>query len=508
MQELVESGGDLSWVPPQQMLSAFCPSADCPEEMMRTSPSINAFTNTTTSARPLPDPAHCVQQLRALLPSRPDIGFLRTDSDFLLRFLKVRNFQVGAAFQLLCGYYSYRQRERELFKVTLGGAGVRACLQDGAVGVLPERDSSGSPVLVVLASNCDPVKCGLADVWGAVLLSLEKLSARGEEAGLLCVVDWSECPARLNAELNHRALRLVLDGTQDAFPLRLSGLHLLNAPWWTGTALRFARPFIKEKTRGRIHVHGNNLSSLHKHLPPRLLPAQLGGEGGEYKPAKWADTVLDLAGKPCKIITRSRESSLKEKEPDERNLHATNVDEPEDAQKIKKEALDSKNEQEESLTQRSTSNEGHIPQTKRFTFENLIKSGAKKFQLAQMTEGSDGFTLKKIKSLSVDTSGYSPTSNSSNSVFNFARSKSMPLSADDDEDEEDEADEKEEEGESVYNFPKPRQPQSFSSTITNTLTNNMNRMGLNILSPDRASSYDKGQPSSHLLPNNDAVLPT
>ena len=57
-------------------------------------------------------------------------------------------------------------------------------------------------------------RCGLADIWGAVLLSLEQLSARGEEAGVVCVVDWSDCPARLNAELSAKSLRLVLDGLQ------------------------------------------------------------------------------------------------------------------------------------------------------------------------------------------------------------------------------------------------------------------------------------------------------
>ena len=57
-------------------------------------------------------------------------------------------------------------------------------------------------------------RCSLWDVWGAVLLSLEKLSSRGEEAGVVCVLDWSECPARLNGELSHKALKLVLDGLQ------------------------------------------------------------------------------------------------------------------------------------------------------------------------------------------------------------------------------------------------------------------------------------------------------
>lgn len=78
MQEICESGGDLAWASPQHILNSFSPDtvtdAVADTDMMRGSSSVNKFTNTTTSARPLPDPTHCVQQLRALLPSRPDIG--------------------------------------------------------------------------------------------------------------------------------------------------------------------------------------------------------------------------------------------------------------------------------------------------------------------------------------------------------------------------------------------------------------------------------------------------
>ncbi|KAF2363839.1 CRAL-TRIO lipid binding domain, partial [Trinorchestia longiramus] len=309
----------------------------------------------------------------------------------------------------------------------------------------------------------------------------------------------------------------------DAFPLRLSALHLLNGPWWTGTALRFARPFIKEKTRGRIHVHGNNLSSLHKHLPPRLLPAQLGGEGGEYKPAKWADTVLDLAGKPCKIITRSSESSRKEKEGDvffstDSNCSVKSKEDREECEKNKK-RLEKENDVESSSRNEEYNEEedddtDDIVPTKRFTFENLIKSGARKFQLAQMTEGSDGFTLKKLKSLSMDSSRYSPTNKSSSSVFNFTRSKSMSATTREHDDEYGDDDNDDDEGScvrdgetNVYNFPKPKSPQRGASTIT-SLSNNMNKMKLNILSMDKSKSYDQGQPSSRLLLANDSVMPT
>lgn len=42
----------------------------------------------------------------------------------------------------------------------------------------------------------------------------------------------------------------------------------------------------------QIHVHGNNLATLHAQVPPRLLPAELGGEGAEYHPHTWASTMF------------------------------------------------------------------------------------------------------------------------------------------------------------------------------------------------------------------------
>uniref|UniRef100_A0A6A7FQP6 Clavesin-2-like n=2 Tax=Hirondellea gigas TaxID=1518452 RepID=A0A6A7FQP6_9CRUS len=563
IQEICEvGGGDLNWMSARHVMNSFSLGGGSGSSIQ--GGTVNTLTNTTTTARPLPDPGHSVQQLQALLPSRPDIGFLRTDTDFLLRFLKVRNFQVASAFQLLCGYYSYRQRERDLFKTTLGGAGVRAALCDGVVGVLPERDTCGSAVLVILAANSDDCKCSLSDVWGAVILTLEKLSARGEEAGVVCVVDWSECPTRLNAQLTPKSLRLVLDGLQDAFPLRMSGLHLLNAPWWSGAALRLARPFIKEKTRARIHVHGNNLSSLHKHLPPRLLPAQLGGEGGEYIPSTWANTVLDGAltttAAKYSIKTSSNSSPINSNAypskfsdiniansnnkystsdcsypdkttdgfDDNSNKYINNpIETCTDTSNflnstvVKGGVSNSIGKPEEICNLNENKNkiedfDDFVPKSKGFTFESLVKSaGSKKFQLAQMTEDSKGFTLKKIKSSSVEYStGNSPTKSKdsiSNSIFNFTKSKSLSLNTDDritnyDDDDDLDDDNKEygggEESENIYNFPKLKTPPSFTSSIASSFTSNMSKMGFNMRSKDGLSSYDRGQPNSLLLSND------
>lgn len=252
---------------------------------------------------PLPDTTHAVQQLHALLPTRPDVAFLRTDPTFLIRFLRAKKFRVGDAFLLLCRYFEYRQRHRDLFRgLNVGGecdgkgeTAIQTALLDGLPGVLAERDPCGRPVIVLLASNWDHTKYDVRTVYQAVLLTLERLVE--DEAvqvnGVVAIIDWSNFPARLTTSLSPKLLRLMLDGLQDAFPLRLGALHLINQPWYVEPVLGLARPFLKEKLRSRIHVHGNNLATLHAQVPPRLLPAELGGEGGEYHALTWASTMLN-----------------------------------------------------------------------------------------------------------------------------------------------------------------------------------------------------------------------
>ncbi|KAG7173400.1 clavesin-2-like [Homarus americanus] len=262
---------------------------------------------TKNDVTPLPDKTHAIQQLHALLPTRPDVAFLRTDHPFLLRFLRAKKFRVGDAFLLLCRYFEYRQRHRELFRglnVGSGGGecggggsetGIQTALLDGLPGVLAERDPCGRPIIVLLASNWDHSRYDVRTVYQAVLLTLERLveDEAVQAAGVVAILDWSNFPARLTTSLSPKLLRLMLDGLQDAFPLRLGALHLVNQPWYVEAALSLARPFLKEKLRSRIHVHGNNLATLHAQVPPRLLPAELGGEGGEYHAHTWAATMLN-----------------------------------------------------------------------------------------------------------------------------------------------------------------------------------------------------------------------
>ena len=55
-------------------------------------------------------------EVRDMIVTRPDIGFLRTDDDFILRFLRARKFNQTETFRLLAQYFQFRQQNLDMFQ--------------------------------------------------------------------------------------------------------------------------------------------------------------------------------------------------------------------------------------------------------------------------------------------------------------------------------------------------------------------------------------------------------
>uniref|UniRef100_A0A3Q1GFR0 Clavesin 1 n=1 Tax=Acanthochromis polyacanthus TaxID=80966 RepID=A0A3Q1GFR0_9TELE len=89
------------------------------------------------------------------------------------------------------------------------------------------------------------------------------------------------------AKLNHDS-----SSPQDSFPARFGGIHFVNQPWYIHAMYTIIKPFLKDKTRKRIFLHGNNLNSLHQLIQPECLPSEFGGTLPPYDMGIWARTLL------------------------------------------------------------------------------------------------------------------------------------------------------------------------------------------------------------------------
>ncbi|KAJ3611326.1 hypothetical protein NHX12_021342 [Muraenolepis orangiensis] len=243
-----------------------------------------------------PDTLHQdIQQVRDMIVTRPDIGFLRTDDDFILRFLRARKFDQAETFRLLAQYFQFRQQNLDMFQsFKVDDPGIKRALMDGFPGVLETPDQHGRKILILFASNWDQGRNSFTDILRAILLSLEVLIENPELQinGFVLIIDWSNFSFKQASKLTPNILKLAIEGLQDSFPARFGGIHFVNQPWYIHAMYTIIKPFLKDKTRKRIFLHGNNLNSLHQLIQPECLPSEFGGTLPPYDMGIWARTLL------------------------------------------------------------------------------------------------------------------------------------------------------------------------------------------------------------------------
>uniref|UniRef100_A0A8C6SHU9 Clavesin-1 n=1 Tax=Neogobius melanostomus TaxID=47308 RepID=A0A8C6SHU9_9GOBI len=214
-------------------------------------------------------------QVRDMIVTRPDIGFLRTDDDFILRFLRARKFNQSESFRLLSQYFLFRQQHLHIFhSFKVDDPGIKRALMDGFPGVLETPDQHGRKILLLFASNWDQTRHSFIDILRAILLSLEVLIENPELQvnGFILIIDWSNFSFKQASKLTPNVLKLAIEGLQDSFPARFGGIHFVNQPWYIQAMYTIIKPFLKDKTRKRVrplHV----LNPAHSlQLYPNLYP--------------------------------------------------------------------------------------------------------------------------------------------------------------------------------------------------------------------------------------------
>lgn len=244
------------------------------------------------------DKTTSLQALRNMLQNTQEFEIrtnFQQDDKTLLKFLYARKFNVPDTYQLIQNYYWYRRKNSNIFRsFSLEADDIRKNLETGLPGVLNSRDRKGRCVLVLNATNWD-FSYGLISIYRALLFTLEYLIAevQNQANGFVIIVDWTEFSFRQSTNLKPSVLKLMIEGLQDCFPAKFKGIHFIGQPWYVEAALTCIKPFLKDKIKERIYVHGNNLSTLFEYVPRDILPAEMGGEQAGYNPEIWLKKIMD-----------------------------------------------------------------------------------------------------------------------------------------------------------------------------------------------------------------------
>ncbi|KAM7401380.1 hypothetical protein PAMA_005529 [Pampus argenteus] len=223
-----------------------------------------------------------VSSLRRAALQATELSAVRTFSDgFLIKFLRARDFDVELSLKLLLNYQRWRRESPEI-STCLSPTSVLGILNTSYHAVLPQRDHTGSRVLVYRIGQWNPKDWSAFQVFRVSLMTSEIITMETEtqRRGLKVIFDLQGWSLGHALQITPSLARKISSVLSDSFPLKVRGIHLLNEPMFFRPIFAMIRPFLPEKIKQRIHIHGADyLDSLSDFFSPPVLPPEYGGEG-------------------------------------------------------------------------------------------------------------------------------------------------------------------------------------------------------------------------------------
>lgn len=232
-----------------------------------------------------------LEKLNQLLDEEPELHS-RRDNEFLLRFLRVRKYNVDIALKKIKEYYKIRKECPSAFDDFVPSTTKLAARS--MMMVLPQRDIHGRPVLLLKAGAWNPQILSHSESLRAFALVAEHLAADpvAQTIGMTCVQDYDGFTADKIIYMNFGLLKRFIKLLMDCVPVRIKAIHIVKESYAFDLAYAVIRPFISKKMADRIHFHGQNVEGLHEDMPIDMLPKEYGGVGPDLDfEAYWS--ILD-----------------------------------------------------------------------------------------------------------------------------------------------------------------------------------------------------------------------
>ncbi|CAN8031193.1 unnamed protein product [Ixodes persulcatus] len=222
--------------------------------------------------------ADALARLNQLLDEEPELN-ARRDNVFLLRYIRVRKFNIEATLATLKFYYKNRAAYPCIYDNFLPSNAKPASRR--IFMVLPNADVHGRRVLLIRSGSWIPSLSTHSEAQQAMHLVLEFLAAdpSSQTVGITVLVDdQGLCMSKLFS-VNIGLLKQCTEFMLKCLPFRLKAIHVIRQSFVYDILMSIIRHLISRKYVERIHLHGMNFEGLHKELPADTLPEEYGGSG-------------------------------------------------------------------------------------------------------------------------------------------------------------------------------------------------------------------------------------
>ncbi|KAK0077278.1 hypothetical protein PV326_010165 [Microctonus aethiopoides] len=220
-----------------------------------------------------------IADLRELLKKETDLKCPLDNEAWLIRFLRPCKYYPESACKLVKEYYAFKVKHANVYD-GLKPSREKNIFDHNILTVLPNRDQHGRRILIIeLGKKWKHNKVSLDEVFKGCVLYLEAamLEPTSQIAGAVVIFDMDGLSLQQTWQFTPPFAKRIVDWLQDAVPLRIKNIHIVNQPYVFNMVFALFKPFLRSKLKERIIFHGTDRKSLYQHLSPKSLPECYGG---------------------------------------------------------------------------------------------------------------------------------------------------------------------------------------------------------------------------------------
>ncbi|XP_069699150.1 alpha-tocopherol transfer protein-like [Periplaneta americana] len=145
---------------------------------------------------------------------------------------------------------------------------------------MPQMTPECERVVCIGLLSSDPTDLVMEDWCRMAQMTLEVRMCEDYSLRDIFISDLAHYTPAHVTKYSFAALKKGIVCTTKAFSTRLKAIHYINAPPFAGVAVEILKSVLSSKLAARVHVHGSDLTELHKQVPKESLPTEMGGCGG------------------------------------------------------------------------------------------------------------------------------------------------------------------------------------------------------------------------------------
>ncbi|XP_050672172.1 clavesin-2-like isoform X1 [Leptidea sinapis] len=220
-----------------------------------------------------------VMVLRKWLQTQPHLPEQHiTDLDLVLAYHSC-NRSTEVTKQTLDLNFTFRTKMTEYFQSRTLDSNMTKMMNAVVMTPLGGRSRDGNAVFYSELVNTDLSAFSCTDGLKAMLMIIDLWQyEEGTWPALELVINFANYTFGHITKIDLRSLQLMAFYLQEAIPLKVKHIHLINASSIIDRLLAMVKPFLNSELLNSIHIYSDGIAALHSYIPAQIFPKDVGGE--------------------------------------------------------------------------------------------------------------------------------------------------------------------------------------------------------------------------------------